>query len=447
MKLVDLLKFSSRALRERKLRAALTIIGIVIGPATIVSLVSATQGYSNAATSRFQDLGATTLFLTSVGRSFTFDAQTVSEAEGLAGVAFVVPYNELSGTVTQGGETVSVSVLSLNLTQLSHIFPALDLQQGSLPAASDTIGAAIGNSVAYPDISGASNLTLNEVLTVSNVRTMSFAFFGAGLGAAGSSSTGSTDRSFVITGIYGSFGQGFGFNPDDSVFISSAAGEQITHSTSYTGMVVIATTASAVSTVETELTDTYGQNVRVTSVTSLLSTIQSITQGSTTLLEAVGGTSILVAFIGIMTTMLTSVLERTTEIGVLKALGATSRSILAMFIAEASVTGLVGGIIGATAGAILSFFVISALRGSVGIPGGAAGGTTRLAGAGGAGFSAFGGPGASSASSTTLNITPAITPELIVVAILIATAVGTLGGLLPAWRASRLTPTEALHKS
>jgi len=454
MRPTDLFKFALKALRERKLRAVLTIVGIVIGPATIVALVGATQGFSAASSSRFQSLGATTIFVTPVGRGFSLTTATTQEISSLQDVAYVVPYQEASGQVTQGGETVNVEIFAANLADLSHIFPSLTIQQGATPADSDIVGALVGHSIAYPDISGAENITLNQVITATGVRTTAFVTFTSSGGGAsafpGSSSGASADRSFVVRGILSTFGQGLFINPDDSIFIQASAGQAMLRSSTYSGVVVIASSPSTVTTVTNELTAQFGNDIRATAVTSLTSTIQSITQGISTLLEAVAGTSVIVAFVGILTTMLTSVLERTTEIGVLKSLGASSRSIMLSFIMEASLTGVIGGVAGAASGAGLSYVIISLLSGSLGLGrGGLAGGTAAARGGGAA--AAFGGGGfgaaASSATSTTLTITPLITPELIVIAILIATAVGTLGGILPAWRASRLTPVEALHRS
>ncbi len=445
MKPLDLFKFALKALRERKLRAVLTIIGIVIGPATIVALVGATQGYSSASTSSFQSLGATTIFVSPVGRGFSLTTSTVQDIQSLPDVSYAIPYQEASGQITQGGETINVQSLALDLNQLNKVFPSLKLGQGSLPASADPAGAVIGNSIAYPNIKGSVNVTVSQVLTIASVRTSSFAFFSS----PGGPSSESTQRSFVVRGIFDAFGQGYLLNPDNSVFVQQSVGQQLLHSTTFNGIIVVASSAGTVNQVTTELTTRFGQDIRTTAVTSLLSTIQSVTQGTTTLLEAVAGTSVIVAFVGIMTTMFTSVLERTTEIGVLKSLGASSRSIMLVFITEASVTGLIGGVIGAGAGAALSYVVISLLSGSIGFGGlrlGGGGSAATVARAGAAGGAGFLG-GASSSSATALTISPVITPEIIVIAILIATAVGTLGGLLPAWRASRLTPVEALHRS
>ena len=447
MRARDLFRFSSGALTERKLKAVLTIIGIMIGPATIVALVGATQGYSNATAGRFSSLGATTVFVSPAGRGTTLTTDDVSSIEALPGVSRVLAYDEISGQTTQGGETVGVTVIATDLSELQKVLPTLTLSQGSIPPSADQVDAVVGHSVAYPGISGANNVSVGQVLTLNNVGRSSFGFGGAGVffvggaSSSASSSSGTTQRSFVVSGIYSSFGQGFGINPDTSVFVPLSTGQLILHSDDYSGLMVVASSANTVNNVVTEIEDAYGQSVRVTSISSLLSSIQSVTSGTTTLLEAVAATSVLVAFIGIMTTMLTSVIERTKEIGILKALGTSSRGIMLTFIAEALVVGLAGGALGAVAGVGLSYLIISVLSRS-----------TLALGAGGAGaaFASVTRRGASSAASTastTLTITPAITPEIIGLAVALAVTVGVVGGLLPAWRASRMNPVEALRRS
>src|SRR5271169_3067176 len=394
MRPIGLVKYAMRALTERKLRAVLTILGIVIGPATIVSLVSATQGYSNASTAQFSSLGATTLFVAPVGRSATLTAADVSLIRNFTGVSAALGYQQANGEVTDGSYTISASVVAIDFSQLSSAFPTLTLGQGAVPAASDTVGAAIGYSIAYPSLQGASNFSVNQVLTVSGLgRFSSFTFNGNQIGfgqAAAAGASSSSSKSFVIRGVYDQFGQGFGVTPDTTIFIPLAAGEQVLRSSTLTGILVVASSPSAVTQVTNEITAQYSTNIRITSVSSLLSSIQSVTSGTSTLLEAVAGTSVLVAFIGIMTTMLTSVLERTKEIGVLKALGSSSRGIMMIFLTEAVVTGLLGGVIGVAAGYGLSFLVIGALSGTLRVPSFGGGGAT-VRSAGGTAGAAFGG--------------------------------------------------------
>src|ERR1700686_2338026 len=111
MRPVGLLKYAMRALTERKLRAVLTILGIVIGPATIVSLVSATQGYSNASTAQFSSLGATTLFVAPVGRTTTLTSADVSLIQNYSGVSAALAYQQGNGQVKDGSYTESATVV------------------------------------------------------------------------------------------------------------------------------------------------------------------------------------------------------------------------------------------------------------------------------------------------------------------------------------------------
>src|SRR5580700_7256321 len=201
MRPLGLFRYAMRALTERKLRAVLTILGIVIGPATIVSLVSATQGYSNASTAQFSSLGATTLFVAPVGRSTTLTAADVSLIRNFTGVSAALGYQQANGEVTDGSYTISASVVAIDFSQLSSAFPTLTLGQGAVPADSDTVGAAVGYSIANPDLQGASNFSVNQVLTVSGLgRSASFSFNGnaIGFGNFAAASSSSSKKSFVI---------------------------------------------------------------------------------------------------------------------------------------------------------------------------------------------------------------------------------------------------------
>ena len=124
MKIKDQFVFALRAMTDRRLRTTLTIIGIIIGPATIVSLDAATQGYSNASTAQFNNLGASTLFVSSSARGFDLTSADVSQLEQLAGVSTVLPYQMLTGSITQvGGSTTSVQIIATDLVNLTKVFP------------------------------------------------------------------------------------------------------------------------------------------------------------------------------------------------------------------------------------------------------------------------------------------------------------------------------------
>ena len=220
----------------------------------------------------------------------------------MANVEAVVPYYSLTGTLTQGSQTTLVQIVGVDFSQLSSVFPSLSLATGSLPSSSDLQGAAVGYSVAYPDTSGASNLTVNAVAKIS------FSSFGGGFGGP-AATTVSGDKSFIVTGIYNEYGTGFTISPDTALFVSLEEGEQIAHSEDYTGLIVVASGPSTVTQVTTEITAQYGTTVRTSTVSSILSTVTSVTSELGTILASVGGISVLVAFIGISTTMFTTVVE------------------------------------------------------------------------------------------------------------------------------------------
>ena len=122
--------------------------------------------------------------------------------------------------------------------------------------------------------------------------------------------------------------------------------------------------------------------------------------------------SLLVGGIGIANTMFTSVLERTKEIGIMKAIGAKNSNILSVFMIEAGVLGLVGGIVGAIIGLGLAFAVSKIANAALG--------------------------------SVILSVTPSM--PLIFSSIAFALLIGIASGLFPAYQASKLNPVEALRK-
>lgn len=420
MLLRDLILFAFNALRDRKLRAILTIIGIIIGPATIVALLGATEGYSQSISAQFESMGATTIMV-NPSRDVSLTARDVEKIQKISDVQSVIPYYRVSATLTySGGESITASVIAFDMDSLKVIFPSITIADGRLPKQSEFTTAVIGYQLANPSDPETTPIKLNQIVTTSGSTSSQ-----PGMGMGMEMGTTVATRSLRVVGVLGEFGQGLFVNPDDTIFVSLGAGRLLTSSTDYSGLYVIATKADAVTSVTEEISNIYGNDVRVITVSSILSTVESVTESLSTMLVSIAAISVVVAFMGIMTTMFTSINERTREIGIIKALGHSSRTVLLCFLTEAILTGFIGGIIGSLIGAAASYFVVS------------------MFGGGGFGFGGFGSrPGASQATSV---ITPVITPELILAAILMATAVGALAGIIPAWRASRLTPVEALR--
>ena len=129
-----------------------------------------------------------------------------------------------------------------------------------------------------------------------------------------------------------------------------------------------------------------------------------------TVLIGIGAISLLVGGIGIMNTMYTSVTERTREIGVMKAVGATKKQILGLFMIESGIFGMIGGLIGATVGIALSYIAGALIRQTVSIP-----------------------------------FTPYVSVELIAGSVIFSFVVGVISGTLPARKAAKKEPVEALR--
>ncbi len=411
----DIFTFAFDALKERKLRAALTILGVAIGPAAIVALIGATEGFSHAVSAQFDKMGVTTMSVMPVGRGATLTATDVETLQKIEGVKHVIPYYLVRATLRYGGTTTSAYVVALDLSKLDLLFSDIKVVSGSMPTSSELTSALIGFRLANPADPQTPPIQLYQVVTVSL--------------------QGGISRSFLVKGVLSEFGVGLFITPDDTIFIPLESGRLLLGSTHYTGVFVIASSREAVNEVINSISSIYGNKVRIMAVSSILSIIQSITSSISTILASIASISVVVAFMGIMTSMFTSVYERIREIGVAKAMGYTNNTILLLFLTEAILTGLIGGTIGSAVGAVFSHFLLLLFSGGI----------------------RFGGPEGFSHPPTTqqampitlqtstLQITPVITPQLILLAILMATAVGALAGLVPAWRASRLTPVEALR--
>lgn len=406
-------------MKDRRLRSALTVLGIIVGIATIVALLAATQGFSYSVTNQFDKMGTTSIFVTPLAQGAELTSNDIAVMQKLDGVSAAVPFWLLPATTLQGHQPTSIQVMAISLNQINEVLPGLRVNQGSIPSSLDVSGALIGASIAHPSQSGASSVGVNQILPVTFTQSNTL-----------NATNVPTGKSFVVTGTLQTFGQSFFINPDLTVFIPLAGGQSILHTDRFSGIIVVASDVADVDGVQAELQNVYGTDMRIVAVTSVISSIQSITAGIETLLGSTAAISIVAAFIVITTTMFTTVVERTKEIGLLKALGFNSRNIMSTFLVEATFTGFVGGIMGAALGSGLAYLVVDLYSSSV-----------RPSGATRATLSS----GLLSATGGGIRITPVITPELLIFGIVLATFVGALAGLLPAWRASRLTPVEALQ--
>jgi putative ABC transport system permease protein len=234
-------------------------------------------------------------------------------------------------------------------------------------------------------------------------------------------SKGAVSYAVLASGILAQYGTALFANIDDTIFMAFQAGSILSKSPYFTGVYVIIDNTDDVATVQNTITTYYSNNVRVISPGQILSSIQGITGQLTIFLGSIGAVSLFVATVGIVNTMYVSVMERTREIGILKAIGYRPKQIMGMFLAEAALTGVIGAFCGLALGYALSFLM-------GGMLGGLGGGRGAFGGGGGGG----------------MTIVPVFSTELIVFSLTFPVLLATVAGLYPAWRASRMNAVVAL---
>jgi ABC-type antimicrobial peptide transport system permease subunit len=208
------------------------------------------------------------------------------------------------------------------------------------------------------------------------------------------------------------------------VFISLQAAEILTRSPYFTGIYVIVDNTDNVALVQSDIETYYSTNVRVISPGQILSSINAITGQLTLFLGSIGAVSLFVATVGIVNTMYVSVMERTREIGILKAIGYRPRQIMSMFLSEAALTGAIGAVCGLALGYVISFLMGGMLGGIGGV---------RIG---------FGGPGGPGGGGTAIQ--PVFSTELILLSLIFPVGLAVVAGLYPAWRASKMNAVVAL---
>jgi ABC-type antimicrobial peptide transport system permease subunit len=414
MQLVDMFKLASKALVDRKIRSVLTILGITVGSAIILALIASSSGLSAGITSNIEKTGANVLTLQSAGGFFETGSTTryqLSQQDAdylktIPGVTYAYPYYSYGASVNSGGSALRASMVGIDLSALPVLYKGLTVAEGHIPFFGDTTSAVVGWGIANP-VSG-TPIDLNQMVSMSVT------------GISGS--RGAVSYAVLATAILTQYGTALFANIDDTIYISLQAAQFLSKAPYFSGIYVIVDNTDDVSNVQTAIQTYFGNNVRVISPGQILSSIQGITGQLTLFLGSIGAVSLFVATVGIVNTMYVSVMERTREIGILKALGYRPKQIMGMFLSEAALTGVIGAFCGLILGYVLAF-LMGGLLGGLG---------------GGAG--AFGG----GRGGTTMTIQPVFSTELIIFSLVFPVILATIAGLYPAWRASKMNAVVAL---
>jgi len=398
-------------IKTHKLRSSLTILGIVIGVAAVIALMSIGRGVSAQILSQIESMGSDviTIYPGSVaergiagagGSAVTLtleDAEAISEQ--VPYVTAVAPYSSANQQLIVGGENVHAQVIGV--TPEYQDANNLDISAGAFISQYDyergTKVAVLSSDIADTLFSGID--PLGQQLRMGN-------------------------NIVRVTGVLESKGRSMFGSTDDTVLIPLSTLQQtISQPRTATGGHVVSSIAVIVSdeaqmdTVVTETTNLLrtrhdlatgdDDDFSVFSMEELLSTVTEVTGTMTLFLGAIAAISLLVGGIGVMNIMLVSVVERTREIGIRKALGARERDIWGQFLTESAFLSFTGGLIGVAVG-----WGVSKLISGVGIMG---------------------------------EMTTVVSADIVILALVVSVGIGLLSGFLPARRAAQLNPIEALR--
>lgn len=404
--IIESIKMALVSIRSAKLRSFLTILGIIIGIASVVTIDSLGQGLKKQVASQIDSLGANVITVISGQVATTnsqgqrgfnpaaqFGSSTLTETDlaeitNLPNIKHAAPMMLISGLIMKGSATSAGALLVATTPELRH-FTYQKMASGRFLDASDhNQKVAVLGSKVKADLFGKSNAIGESV----SIRGASFTVIGV-VAADTNSDT--------------PFGGGF----EQLAYLPLETARELTGGNLQILRILAAANSAesldqAVTDIKNALLGNHGgqEDFSVLTQEDLVGTVGTILSALTTAIKAIAAIALLVAGIGIMNIMLVSVTERTREIGIRKAIGANSKVVLLQFLIEAMTLSLLGGILGI----LLSI------------------GVGRIA-------------------KRVVNLDPVITPQIVITACIVAVGVGLIFGMMPAVKAARKRPIEALR--
>ncbi len=377
-----MLELALKNITRQKTRTALTVIGIIIGIAAIVALGSISEGLRVQITKSLEQAsGLITVIEESKGGLFLsmgaseLSQETVDEVMSFDGIkdatAILYKIGYLDETTGFGQPTLFESGVAPEDIEL-FTTEGVVLLDGEILEEGDTDYAMIGEH-----ISEKLGLEVGDTITIE-------------------------ERDFTVKGIYEEFGDS---GIDDGVIIPIDIAQELFDTDTYSAVVVYPEDIEEVEELAKDIEDSI-EGVSAFTTAEFAKQIGQIVDQIGFFTIGIAGISAIVGGLGVMNTMIMSVMERRREIGVLKAIGATNDYIIKMILIESALISLIGGLIGLGVGYVGS-------KGLGFISGGQAEGI--------------------------------VTPRLAMYSMLFALFLGIVGGLYPARKASKLSPVEALR--
>ncbi len=399
--IIDALRLALRGLSDKKARTVLTVIGVAIGPMALVAVTSVVRGYSDYILGQLQSLGQNLIIVTPEQGARLTEAD-LERISSLPGVKMASPFYLINGFVRVGGEEKKVTIYATSIDLMFAAINGLSILEGRKPSPNELLGAVIGYNIAFT-AEGVQVYHAGDPIMVRYYRV-----------------EGGRLRehrvTLIVEGVAERFGGALFLSPDDSILVWTPAGRRVFGVREWTGILVLAADSRYVPQLSRMIRDMYAGSVTVMSFQGIARAINSVTAAMEFIALATSMAAFAVAVAGIAATMITSVMERYREIGVMKAVGFTDAQVLLVVLTEAALISLLGGAIGVALGS-LGAYLLS-----------------------GQGFTFRG-----VLTSFTIKAEPEITVELVAGTMALALGVGLLGGLVPAWRAAKIPPAAALR--
>jgi putative ABC transport system permease protein len=347
MNLMESFRIALRAINANKVRAGLTMLGVIIGVAAVILLVSIGQGVQNSITGQLEGLGSNLMFVIPAkidtaggggggggggGITKPWKQQDVTYLQArLPSDVLIVPIIQTPATVKRGNKVMSTTIAAAT-DQGTQVFNQTLAEGRHYNKAEYTAGArvvALGSTVRdqlFPNVANPVGMTITL-----------------------------EGQPFIVIGTYQSQGGGFGGSTDNRVYIPLTTAMNLIGTQNISTIVAKAPTGGSVDAVKADIERTLsrlrpGGEYTVFTQAQTLGILSTLLGTLTGVLAGIAAISLLVGGIGIMNIMLVSVSERTREIGIRKAVGARTFDILAQFVIEAVLLSVLGGIIGIVLG-------------------------------------------------------------------------------------------------
>jgi putative ABC transport system permease protein len=421
MDLLEILSYAVGAIRLRKLRAGLTILGITIGITALVGLLAMTQGFQASVQSQLQRGFATDAVVVTTQNlgfgypveNFQMQINDTAIINSLSNVKQSVAIIQEGCYAKSGNIALTVSVVGVDFSKYSSIYSnSFVAENGAIPSSPDDTDAIVGMRVNDPWKNGTLFTAINQkfdiVYTTRN-------------GAQFTNQTLAVKTVALLREIGGST---LGGPSDYSIYIPLSTAQDF-FGTSQTSTIIVQlekNDQNSIDQTSTAIESAFNNEVLVVSSTSIFNTINSVMVRVQMLMTAVITISLLVAGVGIMNIMIISLMERTKEIGIMKAIGMRDGTVLSIFLSESIIMGLTGTLLGIGLGYLLAFGI-----NQLDLLGGMINSATQGTIMGG------------------IPMYPILTLTNILSAFGFGLAVSIFFGIYPAWRASRLEPVDALR--